>query len=138
MSRTTTEAVDADGVVYGSLVRRAAAFWLDWFLLAAAFRFLGLNGGDPKGLVVGAVYFSVVEGMIGVTLGKRLLQLRVVDEVTLRPIGIPRALLRYATRFVSLIPLAAGLLVAASDLRSRGWHDMLVHSVVVADPQRSA
>jgi uncharacterized RDD family membrane protein YckC len=123
--------VDADGVVYGSLARRAGAFWLDWFLLAAACRVLGL--ADAKGLVMGAIYFSVFEGMIGVTFGKRLLRLRVVDEVTLGPIGIPRAVLRYVTRFVSLFPLAAGFLVAASDLRSRGWHDMLVHSVVIAE-----
>lgn len=136
MSRTTTEAVDADGVVYGSLAHRAAAFWLDWFLLAGACRALGLD--DAKGLVVGAIYFSVFEGMVGVTLGKRLLRLRVLDEVTLSPIGIPRAVLRYVTRFVSLLPLAAGFLVAGSDLRSRGWHDMLVHSVVVRDAQRSA
>jgi uncharacterized RDD family membrane protein YckC len=131
VSQGTTEVADADGVVYGTLARRAAAFWLDWFLLAGACRLLGLD--DAKGLVISAIYFSVFEGMIGVTLGKRLLRLRVVDEVTLGPIGIPRAVLRYVTRFVSLIPLAAGLLVAASDLRSRGWHDMLVHSVVVAD-----
>jgi hypothetical protein len=36
-------------------------------------------------------------------------------------------------RFVSLLPLAAGLFVASADVRSRGWHDMLVHSVVIAD-----
>jgi uncharacterized RDD family membrane protein YckC len=124
--------VDADGVVYGSIARRAAAFWLDWFLLAAVYRLLGV-GHDATGLFIGAIYFSVFEGILRATPAKRLLRLRVLDEVTLSPIGIPRALLRYVTRFVSLLPLAACLLVAASDLRSRGWHDMLVHSVVVAD-----
>ena len=129
MSRTTAESVDERSVIYGSLVRRAAAFWLEWFVLAAIYRGLGISGAG--GLIIGAVYFGALEGLTGATLVERLMGLRVVDDVTLTPIGIPRALLRYVARFLSLLPLGAGFLVASSDLQSRGWHDMLVHSVVI-------
>lgn len=131
MSRTTTQVVDADGVVYGSLPRRSAAFWLDWFVWAMIFRVLHV--GDVTEFAIVTIYFVALEGLIGATLAKRLLRLRVVDEVSLAPIGIPRAVLRYGMRFISIFPVLQGYFVAMSDVRSRGWHDMLAHSVVIAE-----
>lgn len=65
------------------------------------------------------------------TPGKRLLRLRVVDVngVALR---VPRASLRFASRFLSALPLGAGYFMALFTAHRQTLHDLLASTRVVA------
>jgi uncharacterized RDD family membrane protein YckC len=72
-------------------------------------------------LVVMFAYFVLLEGLVGATLGKRLLHLRVVTTSG-GPVGLPRALTRNALRVVDSLPtlgILGGILIACTGERTR-------------------
>lgn len=87
-------------------------------------------------LAVGGA-FALMLGRTGLTPGRALCGLRVVDVRTRRVIGARRAVLRAAVVGGATLPFGFGLaalaLTALGDPthRRRGWHDRLVSSVVV-------
>ncbi|QZY28662.1 RDD family protein [Nocardioides coralli] len=133
--------------------RRFYAFVLDrlwaWPLLAlvgyagwlVSWRHGGLWGGlvlIVLGVLLVVAATAVGVGLWGLTPGKALLGLRVVDAATGRPIGVPAALLRGLVLAGAALPtfgigLATLAQTAVSDPhgRRRGWHDVLTGSVVV-------
>ena len=85
--------------------------------------------------VVGPIlYFPILEGIWGRTLGKVVAGITVVDNCGHAP-GILKALLRTVTRFVEVNPLAAGGLPAAIAVlmsqRRQRLGDMLAKTYVV-------
>jgi uncharacterized RDD family membrane protein YckC len=82
-------------------------------------------------LVVGACYYSYFWGTSGSTPGMRLFNLRVVDAGTGHPIGVGRAVLRYAGLLVAALPCWIGLIWALFDTRKQGWHDKIASTVVL-------
>lgn len=83
-----------------------------------------------------AAYEAVPIGLRGATPGKAMLGIRVVDQHTLRPIGIGMGTLRW------LIPAAASMVCFGSALvylspywdesgRRQGWHDRPCKSLVI-------
>ncbi len=139
--------------------RRAVAYWIDSLLFsipltflvlpdmaalttadelvtyASSSRFLGLQIGFSVALLT---YQSVLNAR-GQTLGKRLLQIRVVDAETGRSIGIGRAFRRQTLQIAApfFIPIAGQLFVVLDalwplwDARNQALHDKLGRSVVV-------
>jgi uncharacterized RDD family membrane protein YckC len=111
-------------------------------LLATILVLSNANGSGPMIVVVvltvllivlaPAVYEVVLLGTTGTTLGKRVMGIEVLDDETLRPIGIGRALGRYL-----VLGLSGSILVGYvspyfdESRRLRGWHDRAVHDVVV-------
>lgn len=83
------------------------------------------------GLLVAAAYYVSFWGTSGATLGMRLFELRVADAKTLQPIGIGRAILRYVGFVIAALPCWLGLIWAAFDQRSQGWHDKIASTVVL-------
>lgn len=88
-------------------------------------------------LLVGLV-FALLLGLRGTSPGKAAVGLRVVDEGTGAPIGVPRALLRTVVLGVATLPtfgLGVATLAWTSVMdpggRRRGWHDRRARSVVV-------
>lgn len=73
------------------------------------------------------VYYTVLEGCFGWTIGKLVTGTRVVDASGLRP-RLGQVLLRGLVRFVPLDPFS--LLLSADDVR-RSWHDWLSRTWVV-------
>jgi uncharacterized RDD family membrane protein YckC len=72
-------------------------------------------------LVVMFLYFVLLEGLAGATLGKRLVRLRVVG-VHGPHVGLPRALLRNILRIVDGLPalgILGAILIATSVERAR-------------------
>jgi uncharacterized RDD family membrane protein YckC len=67
-------------------------------------------GGLVVGLVV-LLYYTLAEGLLGLTLGKLILKLRVVDGHGNKP-GIGRALVRTLLRVIEVNPVLAGGLPA--------------------------
>lgn len=78
-------------------------------------------------------YYAYFEGGgTGQTIGKRTLNIRVVDAATLEPgIGSGRAVGRYFSRILSAIPCALGYLWMLWDQDRQTWHDKIVTTKVV-------
>lgn len=139
--------------VPAGLERRFYAFVLDrlllWSLYAAASTgaaawFLRDERWLPGvAVIAGTVLLLgvagvVVVGLWGLSPGKAALGLRVLDAETGRPLGIPRALLRWLVLAVATLPTfgfgaAALAWTALADPtgRRRGWHDLRAGSLVV-------
>lgn len=83
------------------------------------------------GIVAGIVYYAMLEGRSGQTVGKRALGIRVVDTRTGAPIGTGRAVGRYFARILSALPCYLGYLWMAWDDQQQTWHDKMVNSYVV-------
>jgi uncharacterized RDD family membrane protein YckC len=117
---------------YDSLivVRRWAATWLDFLLFAGAlFVLLTIAGDHFMGGAVAAwfalviLYYPILEGLTGKTLGKLLCGLKVVDTHGANP-GILKATIRTLLRLIEVNPLLlgglpAGIAVLATPTRQR-------------------
>jgi uncharacterized RDD family membrane protein YckC len=81
--------------------------------------------------------YQALSNMVGCTLGKRLLGLR-VTHLDGAPLGPVRSVLR-ALGYVGGMPLLnIGFLWALFHPRSQGWHDLLAGSLVVESPPKSS
>jgi uncharacterized RDD family membrane protein YckC len=81
--------------------------------------------------VVAVLYYGLMEGRTGQTVGKRALGVRVVDMRTGNPLGVGRAIGRYVGKIVSAIPCGLGYLWMLWDPNKQTWHDKMVSSYVV-------
>lgn len=88
--------------------------------------------GQVASLVAGLAYFTYFEGSpSGQTLGKRVMNIRVVDIETGGPLGHFRALLRAVMLSVSILVCFIGCLWMLWDRERQTWHDKVAGSVVV-------
>jgi uncharacterized RDD family membrane protein YckC len=111
--------------------RRIAALVIDWFvaiLVASVFVGEDVWTGEGAGLwaplATLAVELTLLDGLLGYSIGRRLLSIAVVRIDGRRPVGIPRALLRSV-----LLCLAVPALILDHD--RRGLHDLAAGTVVV-------
>ncbi|HEY8393734.1 MAG TPA: RDD family protein [Thermaerobacter sp.] len=127
------------------LPARLAATLIDGAILwavAILWTFTALRLGDGRVspaaalIIAGAIslagwgaYFAWAEGRWGYSLGKLALGLRVVGREG-RPIGMRRALLRYAAKVGGLAAFGLGWLPALASPARQAWHDRLAGSVV--------
>lgn len=123
--------------------RRVLAWLVDGlpFGLAAVGLVAGLGGGDlalaaQLVLVVGLASFAyqtLAHALVGATLGKRLLGLRVVGPDGRRP-SPGRSALRAALAVAGVALLGVGPLLALFTLSGRALHDLLSGTTVVDAP----
>ena len=117
-----------------SLGRRLAALFIDWVIAALGAFVVAGTPWPPRSLdespsdtfIVTALFVgqvAILTGLLGVSIGKRLMRLR-VENPSGRPIGIPRALLR-----TLLLTLIIPAIVMTDD--KRGLHDLAAGSRVV-------
>ena len=93
---------------------------------------LGVVVGFAINLVAGLAYYTYLEGSpSGQTVGKRAMNIRVIDFRTGGPIGSSRALIRYLGRIVSSFVCLLGYLWMLWDNERQTWHDKIAESVVV-------
>jgi uncharacterized RDD family membrane protein YckC len=93
---------------------------------------IGTNAGQGLGGLIGLGYFIYLEGSpSGQTVGKRAMNIRVVDAESGGPIGYGRAVLRYFARILSAIPCLLGYFWMLWDSNKQTWHDKLSTNVVV-------
>lgn len=76
------------------------------------------------------IYFTILIGESGQTLGKRLLGVRVI-RTDGTSVSFGRALGRALGYYVSSLFFSLGFLWAAFDRRNQTWHDKLVDTLVV-------
>jgi uncharacterized RDD family membrane protein YckC len=93
---------------------------------------LGQAVGGALGIVAGLAYWGYLEGSpSGQTVGKRAMNIRVIDFATGGPLGTGKALIRYVGRIISSIPCALGYFWAIWDKEKQTWHDKIAGTVVV-------
>jgi uncharacterized RDD family membrane protein YckC len=114
---------------------RLVAYILDAVIVGVAGVILSVFGGRAGGLLglfAGLAYFTYFEGSpSGQTIGKRALNIRVVDFSTGGTIGYSRAAVRYLMRLVSGFVCLLGYLWMLWDQERQTWHDKVANSVVV-------
>jgi len=81
--------------------------------------------------VAGVLYFALMEGGSGQTLGKKALGIRVVDKRTGGSIGTGRGVGRYFARWLSELVCWLGYLWMLWDPEKQCWHDKLVNDYVI-------
>jgi uncharacterized RDD family membrane protein YckC len=146
--------------VYGGFWRRFFAFMIDEMLLTAIGWFFFLIGGTALGLgiqtremsfdkeifwglnlkyvllyqfltvLLSMAYFTYLHGMMGQTLGKKILGLKVMQETgeSMRP-GL--AFLRWVGYLINAVCMNLGFIWVAFDGRKQGWHDKIAGTVVI-------
>ena len=95
---------------------------------------LGLEFAASQALQIagGLAYYGYLEGSpSGQTLGKRAMNIRVIDFSTGGAIGPGRAIIRFVGRYISGIPCLLGYFWMLWDKEKQTWHDKLSNSVVV-------
>jgi uncharacterized RDD family membrane protein YckC len=116
--------------------QRLLAYIVDALILAIPYLIVYFAISEALGLlviIVGAIAYYVVlqGGPTGQTVGKKVMNIRVVDFNTGGPIGYGRAFVRYLVQgFLSGI-LFLGYLWMLWDREKQTWHDKASRSVVV-------
>lgn len=87
--------------------------------------------GNILGIVIGWIYFAVMESSpTQGTLGKMALGIKVTDLQGNR-IGIGRATGRHFSKFISMIILCVGYIMAGFTARKQALHDMIAGTLIV-------
>lgn len=114
---------------------RFGAWLIDFVILAVVGGILGrmLGGlGSILSIALGIAYFAYFEGSpSGQTVGKKALNIRVIDFNTGGRIDPGRAVLRYVGRIASSIPCLLGYFWMLWDPQKQTWHDKIATTVVV-------
>jgi len=132
---------------YASTTKRAAAAFIDFFLFTVVYniyRFvLGPPGANGVPTVIGmdvipvlifwALYFLLIEGITGQTLGKKIVGIRVV-RVNGSDIGLINALLRHLLDWLdfALFGLIA-IITVGMNQRNQRIGDMVAGTIVVPE-----
>ena len=126
--------------------RRAGAALIDGILLAIPVNILaalfgvdtfGYTGADAPSYqalstLAGWAYGTYFEGAgAGQTVGKKVLNIRVIDFRTGGALGYSKAFVRQLVKVVSAIPCALGYLWMLWDREKQTWHDKVATTVVV-------
>ncbi len=115
---------------------RLVAALIDGVMLTAVGLVIQLILGRALGSVVqfalGLAYIIYLEGSpSGQTVGKRAMNIRVIDANGGGPIGPGRAALRYVGRIASTIPCLLGYFWMLWDSEKQTWHDKIATTLVV-------
>jgi uncharacterized RDD family membrane protein YckC len=114
---------------------RFVAFLIDFVLLAVLDLILFgalKSAGQALGTIINIAYYTYFEGSpSGQTVGKKVMNIRVVDFNTGGQLDYGRAALRWLCRILSGIPCFLGYFWMLWDKEKQTWHDKLTTSVVV-------
>ena len=88
--------------------------------------------GSVLNIILGLAYYAYLEGSpSGQTIGKKAMNIRVIDFATGGAIGTTRGLIRYLGRLLSSIPCGLGYFWMLWDSEKQTWHDKIAATVVV-------
>lgn len=90
------------------------------------------TGGNWVLFVMAVLYYVLMEGLLGRTVGKMVTGIRVIDESTGNPPGLLAALLRTVLRVIDgLLGYLLALIIVVSNDRRRRLGDMAAKTLVV-------
>ena len=124
----------ASGARAGFWIRFGGSF-IDGVLLGivSAILRVALKGGAGVALstLVDLLYFTLLIGGAGQTIGMKFVGVRVVSKDGGGAIGYPRAALRWLVSIVSFVVILLGYLWMLWDAEKQCWHDKAAGDVVV-------
>jgi uncharacterized RDD family membrane protein YckC len=110
-------------------------FWLlgGFFNFSGSFGFLFFGPITLLSWLLWLLYFTYFEATSGQTLGKQLMNIRVVDEITLQHLDFGRSLVRNILRIIDWLPFLylIGFILIATNERKQRIGDMAARSIVV-------
>jgi uncharacterized RDD family membrane protein YckC len=90
------------------------------------------TGGSFVLLVIVFLYYTLMEGALGRTVGKMVTGIRVIDEATGNPPGFGKAAIRTVLRIIDgFIAYLVGFIIVVSSERRRRLGDMAASTLVV-------
>ena len=128
-----------------SFWQRFAALLIDSLLLGAVGFVISAIFGDPSfysrdpegtgiNFILGIAYYVYFHGSpSGQTVGKKILNIRVIRFDVGQPLGYGRAALRYVGSLLSGLVCALGYLWMLWDNEKQTWHDKIATTVVVPE-----
>ncbi len=124
--------VEHAGLEYIGFWPRFAATVIDAIITGAGSAIIGAITGQPAlGSILSILYYVLLIGLQGQTVGKMALRIRVIDVRGNAP-GVWRAILREVLgKLVSTVGLLLGYLWIIWDREKRGWHDYIAGTWVV-------
>jgi uncharacterized RDD family membrane protein YckC len=136
MSEPFSPSADGPSGPRASFGRRLVAALVDGVILAIPYLILWAIVGQELAyalsLIVDIAYFTYLEGgPTGQTVGKRALDIRVIDFATGGSIGYGRGFIRWLGRLLSAVACLIGYLWMLWDKEKQTWHDKLANAVVV-------
>jgi len=83
--------------------------------------------------VLALLYFTFFEGTTGQTLGKQAVSIKVLDEVSKKPVNMERALLRNILRIIDWFPFfyLIGFILVETQPQKKRLGDTLARTIVV-------
>lgn len=142
-----------DSQVYAGFFVRLSAYLIDWMIVGAALMLIripiwiiNLGGAVDWALkdfifqysvydivlyLLKIAYFVLLTYFTGSTIGKRLLQIRVVSVEDRKPTFFEIAFRESVGKFLSAMILYIGYILIGGDKRKRGLHDILSDTYVV-------
>lgn len=129
---------------------RVVAFLIDFFIFWLIAMIIGIFYGTPhedgfgvnlKGLpafgmfLIGFFLWPISEGIWGQTIGKRFLDLKVVND-KFEPIGMGQAFGRFFLGFIDYIFLI-GLIVASTNKQNKRIGDLALNTIVIKSKVQS-
>lgn len=129
--------MEANATKYAGFWIRFLAALIDGIVLGAVSYILGLASTEVFSSqwimqnLLGFLYFIVLTGLWGQTLGKMVIGVRVV-RTSGSTAGWGAIVLRETIgKFVSIIVLLLGYIWAGFDKHKQGWHDKMADTVVI-------
>ncbi|MEF9957151.1 MAG: RDD family protein [Acinetobacter sp.] len=83
--------------------------------------------------IITAVFYIFCWVKFAGTPGKRLLRLKILDEITGENITAGQGIIRYIGSIISALVLLIGIIWVAFDAKKQGWHDKMARTVVVRE-----
>lgn len=133
---------------YGGFLARFFAMVIDYIILfiidgATLFPFYGVFVAPHSYelfvvnnialLLIPLIYSVVFWVWLGATPGKLICNLKVVDSVSGKNMGILQSVFRYFGYFISGFFLMLGYIWALFDSKTQTWHDKMASSVVIKE-----
>lgn len=119
-------------------IKRVGAALVDGVIVFLISFIGGLTGSDGVASLFSLIAFGFsiynlvwLQGTTGQTIGKRLLNIRLVSEAAASPVGPLKAFLRQLAHILDAIPLYIGFLWPLWDRKRQTFADMISHTVVV-------
>ena len=140
----TETGTDFSHIEIATIPYRIGAFLIDFFVFCLIASFMGLFFGESledeigfhmtglpafATMVIGLFMWPISEGAWGQTLGKRLLDLKVVTDKN-RPIGMGQAFIRFFLGFIDYM-LLIGLIISAANKQNKRIGDLVANTIVI-------